>query len=264
MNVSIQTAAGADPRASRRRPDFAMIAGASPVAALRRVPAEPEPRRAVVDTVVQILRSLVDRTIARFSCIATDPVLDVRDFAWTQALRDRWQDIRREAIAVAGAARAPCPTTVARDHRAIAEAGVWRCFFLWGQGAPIEANTDRCPVTSALVGAIPGLDSAFFSILPPGTHIAEHRGVTKGLVTGHLALVVPRDGDIRMRVCGRTLRWAEGETLIFDDTYRHEVWNDSSAARIVLIVQFARPLRQPGKWIADLFLRLARRSAQAG
>ena len=109
--------------------------------------------------------------------------------------------------------------------------------------------------------AIPGLNSAFFSILAPGTHIPDHRGVTKGLITCHLGLIVPRDGDVRMRVHDRIVRWAEGETLVFDDTYQHEVWNETNGTRVVLLIQFERPLRQPGKWFADLFMGFVRRSA---
>ena len=99
------------------------------------------------------------------------------------------------------------------------------------------------------------------TILAPGTHIPDHRGVSKGLITCHLGLIVPRDGDVRMRVGDRVVRWAEGETLVFDDTYRHEVWNETGGSRVVLLIQFERPLRRPGKWCADLFLGIARRSA---
>jgi beta-hydroxylase len=57
------------------------------------------------------------------------------------------------------------------------------------------------------------------------------------------------------------VRWAEGETLVFDDTYDHEVWNDTAGTRVVLLIQFRRPMRQPGKWIADTIMRLIRKSA---
>jgi len=117
------------------------------------------------------------------------------------------------------------------------------------------------PSSAATVAQIPGLNSAFFSILAPGAHIPVHRGVTKALVTCHLGLIVPRDGDVRMRVDDRIVRWAEGETLVFDDTYSHEVWNDTNGTRVVLLIQFERPLRQPGRWIADTFLKVVRRSA---
>ncbi len=47
------------------------------------------------------MRGLFDRMIASSSLVPNDPVLDVRDFAWTALLREHWRDIRDEAIAVA-------------------------------------------------------------------------------------------------------------------------------------------------------------------
>ena len=228
----------------------------------RPAPMRAEKGRPLVIRFGKHLRGFFDRLIAAGSLVPTDPVLDVRAFPWTQALRDDWQVIRDEALAVAlrGEA-APSLATISPDHRAIAEVGKWRSFFLWGYGYRIDANADRCPRTAALVERIPGLNSAFFSILAPGAHIPAHRGVTKGLITCHLGLFVPRDGDVRMRVHDRVVRWAEGETLVFDDTYQHEVWNDTAATRVVLLIQFERPLRQPARWIADTFLGVVKRSA---
>jgi beta-hydroxylase len=208
------------------------------------------------------LRGFFDRLIASSSLVSNEPVLDVRDFAWTAMLRDNWRTIRDEAIAVALQGEAsPSLATISPDHRAIAQINMWRSFFLWGYGYPIDENLARCPKTAAIVEAIPGLNSAFFSILAPGTHIPDHRGVTKGLITCHLGLIVPRDGDVRMRVDDRIVRWAEGETLVFDDTYRHEVWNETSGTRVVLLIQFERPLKNPGRRVANLFLKVIRKSA---
>ncbi len=208
------------------------------------------------------LRGTFDRLIAGSSLVANAPVLDVRDFAWTALLRDHWHDILAEARAVALVCNAsPSLATISPDHRAIAEVGKWRSYFLWGYGYRIDDNLTRCPRTRDVLARVPGLTTAFFSILAPGTHIPPHRGVSKGLITCHLALIVPRDGDVRMRVGDRIVRWSEGETLVFDDTYDHEVWNDTGGTRVVLLIQFERPLRRPGKWIADLFLGAVRRSA---
>jgi beta-hydroxylase len=221
-----------------------------------------ERNRPLIIRVGKHLRGIFDRLIAGSSLVPNDPVLDVRDFAWTQGLRDHWQAIRAEATAVALVGHAaPSLATISPDHRSIAEVNKWRSFFLWGYGYPIDDNLARCPRTRQVIEAIPGLNSAFFSILAPGTHIPAHRGVSKGLITCHLGLIVPRDGDIRMRVDDRVVRWSEGQTLVFDDTYDHEVWNDTESTRVVLLVQFERPLRQPGKWFADLFLGFVKRSA---
>jgi beta-hydroxylase len=245
-------------RAAARLPDITAVSGAPRAGA----PLRAERGRPLIVRLGKHLRGVFDRLIASSSQAANDPVLDVRDFPWTAALRDNWQAIRDEVVAVAlRRDAAPSLATISPDHRAIAEVDMWRSFFLWGYGYPVDENLVRCPATAKVVGQVPGLNSAFFSILAPGTHIPDHRGVTKALITCHLGLIVPRDGDVRMRVDDRIVRWAEGETLVFDDTYNHEVWNDTDGTRVVLLVQFERPLRQPGKWIADTFMRLVRRSA---
>lgn len=259
MNVETKSNNGsAWPGAGAARADLNVISGAPAPGATMKA----ETNRPLIIRIGKRLRGVFDRLIARSSLVSNAPVLDVRDFAWTQGLRDEWEAIRDEARAAALVGQAaPSLATISPDHRSIAEVDMWRSFFLWGYGYPIEDNLARCPRTRAAIERIPGLNSAFFSILAPGTHIPEHRGVTKGLITCHLGLIVPRDGDVRMRVHGRVVRWAEGETLVFDDTYHHEVWNDTSGTRVVLLIQFERPLRNPGKWFADFFLGFVKRSA---
>ena len=258
MNAATQRTMNAEAGARRGSPDLhAISAGQLPSA-----PAERERSRPLIIRLGKRLRAPLDRLLIRSSHISNDPVLDVRHFAWTQHLRANWQGIRDEALHVAmrnGAA--PSLGLVSPDHRAIAPIDKWRSYFLWGYGYRVDEALDACPVTAASVAQIPGLNSAFFSILAPGTHIPPHRGVTKALVTCHLGLIVPRDGDVRMRIGDRVMRWAEGETLVFDDTYDHEVWNDAANTRVVLLIQFRRPMRQPGKWIADTIMRLIRKSA---
>jgi beta-hydroxylase len=42
--------------------------------------------------------------------------------------------------------------------------------------------------------------------------------------------------------------------MIFDDTYEHEAWNHTDKTRVVLFVDFVRPLRQPAKLVNWLVL----------
>lgn len=184
------------------------------------------------------VHALADRLIDGFSLVPIAPVLDVRGFSWTRELRDNWRAIREEASAAA----------LTHDPRG--------AVMLWRRGDPVAANAAYCPATVAAVATIPGLDSASFAMLPPGAHVPARRGTTRGLLTCHLGLIVPRDGDVRMRVGDRVVRWAEGETVVFDDTYDHEAWNETGGVRVVLRLRVRRPLRQPGGWIADTMLRL--------
>jgi len=90
------------------------------------------------------------------------------------------------------------------------------------------------------------MTTAFFSVLEPGKHLPDHRGTYKGVIRYHLGLLVPEPASqCRIRVGTEFRSWHEGESLIFDDTYRHEVWNDSDSTRVVLFVDFVRPLRFP-------------------
>lgn len=190
-------------------------------------------------------QTMLDRVIASSSLVPNDAVLDVRLFPWTAALREHWRDVRDEAVAL----RSDGTKLLTID--------------LWKHGRSIADNLARCPATARLVRAVPGLSDASFSILAPGTHIGDRRGATKGLITCHLGLIVPKDGDGRMRIHDRVVRWAEGETLMFDDSWRHEVWNDADAVRVVLQIRFERPLRPPGKWVAGLVMRFLCRQASA-
>nr|WP_286207850.1 aspartyl/asparaginyl beta-hydroxylase domain-containing protein [Hephaestia sp. MAHUQ-44] len=222
---------------------------------------KPLPSRPLVIRIGKHLRRLIDPIIAASSLVPNGPVLDVRGFGWTAELRAHWRAVRDEAVAVAlDGEAAPPLTAISPDQQAIAAPGELRSFFLQAYDYRIEENLARCPQTAALVAAIPQLHSALFSILAPGTHLPARRGVTKGLITCHLGLIVPRDGDARMKIGDRIVRWAEGETLVFDDTYPHEIWNETGGTRMVLSIQFRRPLRQPGRLIADLFLDAVRRS----
>ncbi|MEP7007310.1 MAG: aspartyl/asparaginyl beta-hydroxylase domain-containing protein, partial [Sphingomonas bacterium] len=179
-----------------RAPALTLIPGTPPPG----TPLQAERNRPFIIRLGKHLRGFFDRLIASSSLVSNAPVLDMRDFAWTAVLRANWRTIRDEAIEVAlPRGTAPSLAAISPDHRAIAEVEKWRSFFLWGYSFPIDENLERCPKTAAIVAQIPGLNSAFFSILAPGTHIPAHRGVTKGLVTCHLGLIVPRDGDVRMR-----------------------------------------------------------------
>ena len=72
-------------------------------------------------------------------------------------------------------------------------------------------------------------------------HIKAHRGSYKGVVRCHLGLIVPEpQKDVRMRVGDKMIYWEEGKCVIFDDTHKHEVWNDTNGIRVVLLFDVYR------------------------
>jgi len=126
-------------------------------------------------------------------------------------------------------------------------------------GVRSEHNCAACPETARLLDRIPNLELAFFSVLEPGAHLTAHRGAYKGLVRAHLGLIVPEPRErLRMQVGEAMVHWEEGRCVIFDDTYRHEVWNDTEGVRVVLLIDVHRPFPLPIALMNRAILGLAR------
>ena len=124
-------------------------------------------------------------------------------------------------------------------------------------GSPCEENQALCPETSRIIEKIPGVMTAFFSILAPGKHLPPHRGPYSGILRYHLGLIVPEPRELCLiRVGDQFCPWAEGQSLIFDDTFNHQVWNDTDGVRVILFVDFSRPLRWPMNWVNGFLLSL--------
>jgi aspartyl/asparaginyl beta-hydroxylase (cupin superfamily) len=60
-----------------------------------------------------------------------------------------------------------------------------------------------------------------------------------------LALRVPKNNPPKMRVKDEFYLWEEGKSIVFDDSLEHEVYNKSDETRVVLIVDFLRPMNLP-------------------
>jgi aspartyl/asparaginyl beta-hydroxylase (cupin superfamily) len=118
----------------------------------------------------------------------------------------------------------------------------WKIFMLYAMGERPAANRALCPKTCELLEKIPNLFQAFFSILDPGKSIPSHSGPYSGYLRYHLGLKVPRQDPPSMRVKDQWYIWQEGEAILFDDTYDHEVRNKSAEERVVLVVDVLRPL----------------------
>lgn len=134
---------------------------------------------------------------------------------------------------------------ISEDQKSITTDNKWKTFFLFGYGFEAEKNTKMCPKTTELLHKIPGMKTAMFSILDGGKHIPHHRGPYKGVLRYHMGLIVPEPGKCKIRVGNDYSHWHEGKSMIFDDTHDHEVWNDSNKQRVVLFVDFVRPMPFP-------------------
>ena len=132
--------------------------------------------------------------------------------------------------------------------------GNWKVFMLELLGRKPERNRAQCPGTCAALERVPGVLQAFFSVLEPGKSIPLHDGPYLGYLRYHLGLRVPKDDPPLIRVAGREYVWKEGEGVMFDDSWPHEVINRSREPRVVLIVDVPRPLPVVPRLVNNLVL----------
>ena len=190
---------------------------------------------------------------------------DPARFPWVRELEHEWRAIRAELDAVLER-RSDLPgfQDIVPEVGVISHDRGWKTFLLCGLGVVSNPNVARCPHTWRIVQRIPGVSMAMFSIFEPRKRLPPHRGPYNGVLRLHLGLIVPKAADaVAIRV-GTTVRhWEEGVALVLDDSIEHEAWNETDEVRVVLFVDFERPLRFPANVVNRLVMRLARRSALA-
>jgi beta-hydroxylase len=191
------------------------------------------------------------------SLVGDAPVLDAARWPWIPRLEAGFPAIRAELDRVLEAREALPPfQMISRDQRRITSGDRWKVYLFFGFGYRVASHCQRCPETTRLLEQIPDLQSAWFSILAPGAVITPHRGISKGIVRLHMGLKTPRDrAKCWMRVDDRVMHWDDGHAFMFDDTYDHEVRNDTAEERVILIVDVERPMRPLGRWIGKAFNR---------
>jgi beta-hydroxylase len=191
-----------------------------------------------------------------FSKVSNKPVLNNEEFSWSKLLEDNWEAIRNEAAALlTHDDQLPNIEDIQPQEGALNKDNKWKTFFLYGFGIKSQKNCEKCPVTTKVLEQIPGMLTGFYSILYPGKHIPAHKGIFRGIVRTHLGLIIPENnGECRMRVANETIVWQNGKAVFFDDTYTHEVWNNTDGLRIVLLIDTVRPYKKIGAKINNTII----------
>lgn len=185
---------------------------------------------------------------ARHSLVPTTPVIGSEAFDWIPRLESAWSDIRQELDRLLTHPEdIPAFHQISPDQQRISKGDNWKTFGFYLYGKRVDHNCAVCPRTSAVLDTLPGLRSAMFSILKPHYHIAPHKGPTRAVIRAHLGLKVPADSNnVWIRVDDQILHWQEGKVVLFDDSYEHEVRNDTDELRAVLFLDIDRPMDRLG------------------
>jgi beta-hydroxylase len=200
-----------------------------------------------------------ERRNLSLSKVGNPSIYDNKVFPWARSIENEWRAIRAELDHVlTRKEELPAFHELASDVETISRDRGWKSFLLAGYGFRSANNIELCPETWRICQNIPGLITVMYSILEPGKHLPPHRGPYNGVLRLHLGLIVPEPREqLGIRVEHDVYRWREGEAVIFDDAYEHEAWNYTPHTRVVLFVDFRKPLRFPANVINWLLLRLA-------
>jgi beta-hydroxylase len=189
----------------------------------------------------------LDSYFKRYSKVGDREFFDPADFPWIPGVEADWHKAREELDKLLPyTAAMPNFQDISKEQARLSQDDGWKTFFFFAYGLSAKGNCRRCPETVKLLHKIPGMKTAFFSILAPGKHLPPHRGPYKGVLRLHLGLKIPEPAEKCGIQVGSELRhWQEGKIMVFDDTFRHEAWNHTDDTRVVLFVDLMRPLRFP-------------------
>ncbi|XP_076261305.1 aspartyl beta-hydroxylase isoform X1 [Rhynchophorus ferrugineus] len=156
-----------------------------------------------------------------------------------KALKDNWLKIRQEGLAALNS-----QGYFQDEAENLKDTGTWKQFELFARGRQSKKNCDKSPITCSIIQSFPDASSCKrgqtkFSVMHPKTHVWPHCGPTNCRLRLHLGLKIPPNTFIR--VAEETRSWKEGDIIIFDDSFEHEVWHNGSDFRLVLIVDIWHP-----------------------
>ena len=211
-----------------------------------------------------MLTKIGDR-MGKYSIVGDHPVFDTGQFKWTELLENNWTSISKELESILVFHEfLPSLQDIQQEQKILNQDNNWKTFFLFGFGNKATLNCQACPVTASILQQIPGMKSAFFSILSPHKHIPAHKGIFKGIIRSHLGLIIPgQSGQCVMRIEKEYINWQQGKVVVFDDTYEHEVWNNTGETRVVLLVDVVRPYKFPLSFINICIINLIGNSSYA-
>jgi len=220
---------------------------------------KPMGRPSLITRIFMRIVAFVERMNVQFSKVGNPPIYDKAVFPWASKVEAAYPAIRAELERVLTRKDdLPGFHELSADVATISQDRGWKTFFLCGYGFSSENNIKACPQTWAACQNIPGLITVMYSILEPGKHLPAHRGPYNGVLRLHLGLIIPEPREqLGIRVEREVYRWREGEAVIFDDAFEHEAWNRTPHTRVVLFVDFRKPLRFPANFLNWLLLNLA-------
>lgn len=138
------------------------------------------------------------------------------------------------------------------EHDKKLHSGSWDWHSYMMQGRVQERFMEHFPETSLILQGLRDdqllfegtpFGFCFFSSLHPRSSIQPHTAPMNFRLRLHIPLQVPQKCGIRVGSVSQ--EWKKGIALVLDDSYEHEVWNDSDETRVLLLVDVWHPDVKP-------------------
>ena len=169
--------------------------------------------------------------------LASAPWYDPSAFSWYnhilangQTIIDEYRNLRKQV------------ELQEHPYGEAAVVGSWRMIPLFGYSGAHRENISIMPKTKEIISEIVTEEDrmlVYLSSLAPHTKIRPHCGPTNVHLRCHFGLSVPEKCWIKVGEESRA--WQEGNCLVFDDSFLHEVENGSESIRDILILDFWHP-----------------------
>jgi predicted metal-binding protein len=165
---------------------------------------------------------------------ATDVVLDFQD-SMSPIIKE-WKDFQN--VTNVGAIQID---ELSEEQIHLNEDKKWKALFLFVYGEPNPTILAQFPEISKLIRRWKDeITLVFFSIMEPGKHIPPHEGNNHGVLRMQFGIDIPEPEKTGLKVSDKVINLRNQEVFIFDDTFTHEAWNNSSFSRTVLIIDIRK------------------------
>lgn len=187
-------------------------------------------------------------TLFYFPGIKSSPFWNSSDFKSVKILEESYEIIKNEfANAMINNKNLQLENDYKMsDHEKSLHKGNWEWFSYISKGTKKENFKLHFPKTNEILDSIEDkitdlpFSYCFFSRLAPQSDIAPHYGPCNIRLRVHLGLDIPEDCTIRIAETEK--KWEEGKSLVFDDTYLHEVHNrHKDRYRTILLLDIWHP-----------------------
>lgn len=171
-----------------------------------------------------------------------EPILKTMDiFPEVKVLEDDFERVRNEVMFLVNS-RALVRYEEIDAARAKEVSLDWRLFYIKMLGELNDEAKGLCPIIINHLSSIKRVYNVTIAVLEPKVGLAAHRGPYAGILRYHLGIKVPKANPPHIRVDKQIHVWQEGQSIVIDDVFEHEVINNSEDLRVILIVDFLRPM----------------------